>query len=88
MWDLNFKVKSESGKIPLEKRIQTECEADPRPQDATEWAGQKLGWAADAMQARHLNCTRQWNTAAQALQAHRAPETLMLVVSPQLEPER
>lgn len=55
MWDLNLKVKSESGKIPLEKRIPTECEADPRPQDAAEWAGQKLGWAADAMQARHLN---------------------------------
>ena len=64
--------------------------------DAAEWVGERLGFPADAMQARVLrtaskrgllNCTRQWGkstvTAAKAVhQAYDEAGSLTLVVSP------
>jgi len=64
--------------------------------DPTEWVREKLGFSADALQARVLgtsskrgllNCTRQWGkstiTAAKAVhQAWSTAESLTLVVSP------
>ena len=91
MWDL--KGRDESGKAPPGKPGQPERAAD---EDAAGWVRRKLGWVADALQARVLNsvsrrgilnCARQWGkstvTAAKAVhQAHCAAETLTLVVSP------
>src|SRR5882724_2711957 len=86
-----------------EKKIISSNQAAPKPHDdagysgdAADWAGEKLGFVADAAQARVLrtgsrrvllNCTRQWGkstvTAAKAVhEALTRPGSLTLVVSP------
>jgi hypothetical protein len=72
------------------------AQAAPSEGDTVEWAREKLGFVADAAQARVLrsgarrvilNCTRQWGkstvTAAKAVHAAvTRPESLTVVVSP------
>jgi hypothetical protein len=72
--------------------------AEPAPQNAVEWARQKLGFVADAKQAEVLasgvhrgilNCSRQWgkSTTCAIKAVHYAefhPESLVLVASPSL----
>ena len=72
--------------------------AQAEPQDAVEWAKQKLGFVADAKQAEVLaggvhrgilNCSRQWgkSTTCAIKAVHYAehhPESLVVVASPSL----
>jgi len=81
-------------KVPV-RRVDPGGQTDGEP-DAVQWVREKLGFAADAAQARVLlspgrrgilNCTRQWGkstvTAAKAVHhAMTRAESLTLVVSP------